>query len=161
MNIKKIFKELVPYIVILIVVVIIRTFLVSPVRVDGDSMLETLKEGNILILNKFDNTYKRFDIVVLDNSVIGKAAIKRIIGMPGEEIEIENGNLYINKQKFEDPYNNFFMSDLDSVTLKGDEYFVMGDNREVSFDSRGFGPVHKKNLSGTVTFGVWPLGKIK
>lgn len=158
---KKIIRELAPYIIILIVVVLFRTFIISPVRVNGDSMDNTLTEGDILFLNKYDNSYERFDIVVIDDSVIGEAAIKRIIGMPGEEIEIENGNLYINKEKFDDPYNNYFMSDLESIILSDDEYFVMGDNRSVSLDSRSFGAVSSSDMLGTVTFGLWPFGSVE
>lgn len=161
MDIKKIYKELIPYVIILVVVFVVRSYFVTPIRVSGDSMLETLTEGDILILNKYDDTYERFDIVVLDESVVGDAAIKRIIGMPGEEIEIENGSLYINKVKFEDPYNNYFMSDLESIVLGEDEYFVMGDNRAVSLDSRSFGAVSESDLLGTVTVGIWPFGEIE
>lgn len=157
---KKFIKELAPYIIIFIVVVLIRSFIVTTVRVSGDSMYDTLSEGDILLLKKYDTDYERFDIVVIDDSVIGEAAIKRIIGMPGEEIEIENGNLYINKEKFDDPYSNYFMSDMESIVLGDDEYFVMGDNRSVSLDSRSFGAVSYDDINGIVSFGLWPFGSI-
>lgn len=160
-GIKKIIKELLPYIIILLVVVIIRTFIATAVKVNGDSMYDTLEDGDILLLNKMDSTYERFDIVVLSDDVIGEAVIKRIIGLPGEEVEIQNGNVYINKVKLEDEYNNYFLSDMESIILSDDEYFVLGDNRAVSLDSRSFGAVSENDVLGTVTFGIFPFGFIE
>ncbi len=153
-------EALVPYIIILVVVILIRSFIVTPVRVNGGSMDDTLNHGHILILNKLDTKYERFDIVVLSDDVIGDAAIKRVIGMPGESIAIENGVLYINQEKAEDPYNTMIMSDMEEITLRSDEYFVMGDNREVSLDSRSFGPVNKEDLEGTASLRLYPFNKM-
>lgn len=161
MNIKKIIKELYPYVVILVVVVIVRTYFVSPIRVSGDSMLETLTEGDILLLNKYDSTYERFDIVVISSTALDKDIIKRVIGMPGEEIEIENGIVYINKEKFDDIYNNYNLSDMESIILGEDEYFVMGDNRANSLDSRSIGAINVSEILGTVTYGIRPFGSIE
>ena len=81
----KFIKSIVPYIIILITVILIRTFIVTPVSVDGSSMYPNLKDGNILLLKKFDKSYSRFDIVVLN---YGKdRLVKRIIGLPGEHVE--------------------------------------------------------------------------
>ena len=81
---KKILKELYPYVVIVVVVVLFRTYIATPVRVDGDSMKDTLHNNDILILNKLDKSYKRFDIVVVNYN--NTKLVKRIIGMPGENI---------------------------------------------------------------------------
>ena len=99
---KKIIKELIPYLIIIVVVVTIRIFIVTPVQVSGDSMRPTLKNREILLLKKYDRSFKRFDIVVIDYD--NDRLIKRIIGLPGETIKIENDKLYINgkyiKQNF-------------------------------------------------------------
>ncbi|MFI3260265.1 MAG: signal peptidase I [bacterium] len=158
---KRLIKELIPYILIFIVVLMIRTFIFTPVRVNGDSMVDTLVDGDILILKKYDTSYERLDIVVLNDNYTSSIVIKRIIGLPGEEIEIENGAVYINKKKIDDIYNNYFLSNMESIILEEDEYFVMGDNRAVSLDSRAFGPVKESDMMGTVTFGIYPFGKIE
>ena len=97
---KKFIKELYPYVVIVVVVVLFRTFIATPVRVDGDSMIDTLHNNDILILNKMDKTYERFNIVVVD--INGTKLVKRIIGLPGENIEYKNNELYINNKKMDD-----------------------------------------------------------
>ena len=97
---KKIIKELYPYFIIIIVVVLFRTFIATPVRVDGSSMVDTLHNNEILILNKLNKSYDRFNIVVIK---YGKSKlVKRIIGLPGESIRYENNVLYINNKAIED-----------------------------------------------------------
>ena len=106
---KKFIKELIPYIVIIIVVVLIRTYIVTPVIVVGDSMVPTLKDGQILLLNKFDykiNDIERYDIVVI--KVGNGEIIKRVIGLPGENIEYRDNTLYINGHEEETIYFGFF-----------------------------------------------------
>ena len=96
----KILKEIIPYIIVIVVALLIRNFIASPVRVNGSSMNNTLYNGDILLLNKLDKKYERFDIVVID---IGPTKIiKRIIGLPGEAIEYKDNALYINNQYVED-----------------------------------------------------------
>lgn len=157
---KKILKELVPYIVILVVVVLIRTFIVTPIIVDGDSMSPTLTDDEMMLLNKL-GSIERNDIVVI-NSEEGYI-IKRVIALPGESIECRDGVIYINDEKYDD---NFASKTDDFVKqfLNDDEYFVMGDNRLVSMDSRVFGAVTKEEILGTTNFVIYPFnkfGKIK
>ena len=83
----KLVKEFIPYVIIIAVVILIRTFIVTPVQVDGHSMDPTLKDHQILILNKWKKDYNRFDIVVIDDGE--ERLIKRIIGLPGETLEME------------------------------------------------------------------------
>ncbi len=154
-------KKLIPYLIIIIVVIIIRSYIVTPVRVNGSSMDDTLKEGDILILNKLEKNFERYDIVVLDKSVVGdSAAIKRVVGLPGEKISIENGNLYINDKKVDDPYNDIIMDDIVPEILGDDEYFVLGDNRAVSLDSRYFGKVNSSDIEGSAELRLFPFNKI-
>ena len=93
----KFIKELIPYIIITAIVILIRTFIVSPVQVDGDSMYPTLKNNEYLILNKFDKSYDRFDIVVLHYR--NERLVKRIVGLPGESIEFKDNKLLVNNKE--------------------------------------------------------------
>ncbi len=153
-------KEILSYVVIIIVVLLIKTFIVTLVRVNGSSMDKTLHEGDIMILNLLDNKHEREEIVVVDKSVEGSLIIKRIIGLPGEKISCKEGTIYINDKKYDDSYANGLTSDFDDITLKDDEYFVLGDNRTVSLDSRYFGPVPEKAIMGSTKIIVFPFNKI-
>ena len=134
----KVIKEVIPYIVIVVVVVLIRTFIITPVRVDGDSMKNTLKNGDILLLYKL-SSIDRFDIIVLDEEKDNEKIIKRVIGLPGETVAIKKGKIYINDKVIDDEYAYGETTDYNKVTLKDDEYFILGDNRLISKDSRYFG----------------------
>jgi len=162
---KKIIKELYPYVVIIIVVVLFRTFIATPVRVDGDSMNDTLNNGDILILNKLAKEYKRFDVVVIDYNKT--KLVKRIIGLPGENIEYNDNKLYINGELIEDietsRTSDFSLKELyDIKTIPDNYYFVMGDNRSHSLDSRDYrvGLIKKENIVGTTIFRLFPFNKI-
>lgn len=154
----KIVKEIIPYLIIIVVVILIRTFIITPVRVDGASMDKTLENGQILLLYKLGNV-KRYDIVVLDEEIEDEIIIKRIIGMPNDTVEIKNGVLYINDEEIEEEYAYGQTSDYDKITLGDDEYFILGDNRPISKDSRYFGPVKKDEIIGKVIFRLWPINK--
>ena len=155
----KFIKEAVPYIIIILVVVLIRVFIITPVRVDGSSMKNTLKDNDILLLYKL-GSIKRNDIVVLDESYDNEIIIKRIIGLPGETVAIKNGKIYINNKEYDDKFAYGETSDYDKLTLGDDEYFILGDNRIVSKDSRYFGPVKEKEIIGKAIFRLFPFNKI-
>ena len=155
-KVKKIIWELIPYIGIIILIIIIRAYIITPVRVDGDSMKKTLEDGDILLLYKMAEI-NRGDIVVLDEKDDNEIIIKRIIGLPGETIEIKHGHIYINDEVIEDNYVYGDTSDYDCITLADDEYFILGDNRLISKDSRYFGPVKESDLMGEVVFRIWPF----
>ena len=123
----KVIKEVIPYIVIVVVVVLIRTFIITPVRVDGDSMKNTLKNGDILLLYKL-SSIDRFDIIVLDEEKDNEKIIKRVIGLPGETVAIKKGKIYINDKVIDDEYAYGETSDYNKVTLRDDEYFILGDS---------------------------------
>ena len=156
----KYLKELYPYIIIIVVVVLIRTFIVTPIRVNGDSMVPTLESKEIMILKKYDKSFERFDIVVVDKSVEGSNLIKRVIGLPNEKIKCKDGKIYINGKKIDDVYGFGETEDFLEITLKDNEYFVMGDNREVSLDSRSFGAVFESELKGTTNLVIFPFSKV-
>lgn len=165
----RIIKELIPYIVIIVVVVLFRTFIATPVVVSGSSMDPTLKNGEILILNKLATNYNRYDIVVLDAIINGKKEriVKRIIALPGENIEYKDHSLYINGKKMRDDFKNdtddFSLEELEGIEeIKEGYYFVMGDNRDNSLDSRDsrVGLVKKEDIIGRPVIRIWPLNKI-
>ncbi|MEG2322474.1 MAG: signal peptidase I [Bacilli bacterium] len=159
----KFIKELIPYAVILLVVVLIRTFIVTPVIVDGSSMEKTLFDGNILLLKKYDKHYDRFDVVVFDYN--DTKLIKRIIGLPGETVKYVDGLLYINDKVIDDKFSNitanFSLSKLGLDVIPEGYYFVMGDNRNKSSDSRVIGLISKDVINGSTSFKLWPTGFIK
>lgn len=175
--------DYVPYIIIILFVVIIRTFIATPVRVDGPSMNPTLHDGQVMLLYKLApklHGYDRFDIVVVKNEKT--KLIKRIIGLPGENIRYEIkedgdktiSNLYINgklvsEDKFlsEEKQNQTCsiggkgnICSEDGITLGKDEYFIMGDNRGNSKDSRVIGAVTKKEFVGKTNIRLFPFNKI-
>lgn len=166
---KKVLNEVYPYIVIIVVVVLFRTFVATPVRVNGASMESTLNDGDILILNKINNSYNRFDIVVIDKKLMGKKTklVKRIIGLPGESIEYKDNNLYINGELVDDisisRTSNFTLQGLYNLDkIPEDYYFVMGDNRNNSSDSRDYrvGLIKKSEIIGTTKIRLFPFTKI-
>ncbi|MBR3229481.1 MAG: signal peptidase I [Bacilli bacterium] len=157
-------KEIIPYLVIIIVVVLIRTFVITPIRVDGLSMYSTLNDGDILLLEKYDKAFKRFDIVVFTNGE--DRLIKRVIGLPGDKIEYKNNKLYINgkykKEKFltnNQKTFDFSLEDIGYKKIPKDYYFVLGDNRTNSTDSRILGLIKKEKIQGKANFTVLPLSK--
>ena len=149
-------KELLPYIIIVVVIVVIRTFFFTPIRVNGDSMNPTLIDGEIMILNKIDKI-ERFEIVVIKHQ--NEFLIKRIVGFPKEKIVYIEGKLYINDKEVKDPYKNDFEIGHFSIELNEDEYFVLGDNRDNSLDSRYIGPINKKNIVGTTKIVMYPFDR--
>ena len=165
----RIIKQLIPYVVIILVVVLIRTFIATPVIVSGSSMDPTLKNGQVLILNKLAKKYMRDDIVVIDAKINGKKEriVKRVIGLPGETLEYKDGFLYINGKRTHDDFVDKTRDfTLERVTGKKkipeNYYFVMGDNRRNSLDSRDtrVGLVKKSDIIGKPILRIWPLNKM-
>lgn len=160
-------KELLPYIGIILVVVLIRTFIITPVRVDGPSMEPTLHDGDILLLKKFNNKLQRFDVVVLNYQ--NEKLVKRIIGLPGEKVAYIDNHLYINGNIVEESFisedtENFSLRELGVDQIPKGYYFVVGDNRDNSLDSRYLGLIKEEDIKGEVVFCLFPLkdfGKIK
>ncbi len=155
----KIIKDLIPYLGIIAFVVIIRTFIVTPIFVQGESMVPTLNGKEVMLLKKYDTSYNRFDIVVVNKNVNGDNLIKRVIGLPGEKIRYRNQTLYINDQEIKDVYAYGRTDDFQEVTLGKDEYFLMGDNRQISLDSRSLGVIKKSEIEGTVGIIIYPFNE--
>ena len=172
---KSILKDIISYALIILVVVTIRIFIFDPVRVDGPSMDTTLTNGEIVILNKFEYRKKdieRYDVVVIKitdpSSKETKQIIKRVIGLPNEVIEIKDNKVYADGKELDSSFtssksDDFDMSKIGLKKIPGDSYLVMGDNREVSLDSRysEVGTIKKEQITGKASIVLWPLNKIK
>ncbi len=158
---KKIWNEIKDYIFIIIAVVLIRTFIITPAIVDGGSMDNTLENGQLVLINKFIYRFddiNRFDIVVINNDEDSDKIIKRVIGLPNEIIEYRDNVLYINGKKVEAEIG--FIETEDFIAKTGaNEYFVLGDNRPISKDSRYFGSFKKDDIIGRVTIRLYPFSK--
>ena len=163
-KISKFLKGTVPYIVIIIAVVLVRRYIITPVQVEGLSMYSTLDNKEILLLKKYDKSYQRFDIVVFNYN--NAKLIKRVIGLPGETVEYKNGKLYINGKYVAESFLNnnvtadFTLEELGYDKIPDGYYFVMGDNRTNSTDSRIIGLIPSEDIEGTTNFAIFPLDKI-
>lgn len=154
---------------VLVLTWVIITFVGQRTRVDGRSMMNTLHDGDNLIVEKLSYRFsdpKRFDIIVFPPTGKKEYYIKRIIGLPGETVQIdENGNIYINGELLEENYGAETIQNpgraAKSITLGDDEYFVMGDNRNNSKDSRSeeVGNVKRSQIIGRAWLRIWPLNK--
>ena len=160
---KETIRELIIYGSVILAIILIRTFVITPVRVNGTSMYSTLNDGEIMILNKLDykfNDIKRFDIVVVKTD--SNKIIKRVIGLPGETIRYVDNTLYINDKKIDEPYlkdktDDFDLQELGYDRIPDDCYFVLGDNRDNSSDSRVIGPVKKSQIEGSASLVLFPF----
>lgn len=148
---------------IALILVLLRLFAFHLVRIEGNSMRDTLNSGDIVLVTRFDyrfgGTAERGDIVECRFPGRVDAYVKRVIGLPGETVEIRDGRTWIDAALLEEPY--VFSSQEDySIALGEDEYLVLGDNRAESYDSRAsdMGPVSGRDLLGRVRFRIWPPG---
>lgn len=156
---KNYFKEFIPYLIIILFVVFLKAYVISPIRVNGVSMNPTLDDRDIMLLDEVSYYFTdihRFDIVVVCQE--DEYLIKRVIGLPGEEICYEDDKLYIDGEYMEEDYDRKETNDF-STKLGEDEYFVMGDNRTNSTDSRIFGPVSKEEIVGKTSFTILPFSR--
>ncbi|MFJ8100021.1 signal peptidase I [Lysinibacillus sp. NPDC096212] len=165
----------------LLVAFLIKYFLFTPVLVKGVSMEPTLVDHDRVIVNKIGPKFKsidRFDIVVINNIMIDNVEeniIKRVIGLPGDKIEYKDDQLYINGEKYSEPYLDQYKKvlkdpgsltydftldqDLGETTVPEGYYFVLGDNRRKSNDSRNpeLGFIPKEKIMGTTSIICWPI----
>lgn len=164
--------ELIEFVaIVLAVLMVIRVFIAEPHKVSGSSMVPNFHDGDYIITNKLAlklSDIKREEVVILqdplDNS---KVFIKRIIGLPGETLKLQNGKIYINERLLDEPYlpnglltpGNSFLKEGDEITIPEGNYFVMGDNRGNSSDSREWGYLNKELVIGQAFLRYWPLAK--
>ncbi len=177
MNKEKIKKEVISWIktiVISLIIALVITSIVRPTIVKESSMYPTLVENDFMFVNRVVykiNEPQRGDIVVFDSEleiVEGsgeyKKLVKRIIGLPGEDIQITGGNVYINDELYKEEYIDTMptFGDVD-LTVPDGHYFVMGDNRPVSLDSRSerVGTVDGETIYGKIFVRLFPINKIQ
>ena len=169
-KVKDIIGMVVYFLIVVAVMVFVVKFIGQRTVVIGDSMQTTLSDGDNLITDKITYRFrdpKRFDIVVFPfKENTSKLLIKRIIGMPGEMVQIKNGKVYINGYELQENYGIAVMNDAglasEPILLGEDEYFVLGDNRNNSQDSRfsSVGNVSRSDLIGRAWVRLWHLDKI-
>ena len=142
---------------------LIITFLYQPVRVEGTSMMPGLQDQERLFINKFEYHFEpihRDDVVVFHFPLDpAKSYIKRVIALPGDTLRIDDGQVYLNGKALKESYVPMRFRDDRSypeTVLSQNEYFVMGDHRLISSDSRDFGPVNRNLIYGKATFVYWP-----
>ena len=143
--------------------VIMVLFLYQPVRVEGTSMLPRLEDSDRLFINKFVYHFtaiERGDVVVFHYPRDPeKSYIKRVIALPGDTLRIDHGSVFVNGTLLREPYVPRVYRDNRSVAemvIPADSYYMMGDHRSISSDSRDFGPVDRSLIYGKATFVYWP-----
>jgi signal peptidase I len=169
------FLDIIETIVIaLSIFLIIYLFVASPHQVNGQSMVPNFQSGDYVLSDKISyrvGNPKRGDVIVFHapeaaNCPKGTGCdfIKRVIGLPGESVTVHDNHLYVNEKQLEEPYIPKDFQILPGNATKGravvlgpDEYFVSGDNRPFSSDSRAWGPIHKSDIVGKAFFRYWPV----
>ncbi|MDO5695261.1 MAG: signal peptidase I [Eubacteriales bacterium] len=168
-RLRSIRRTLISWVVVLVVIVLINVYIGRLVRVDGHSMDPNLSHGQLLIMDKITYRFrapKRNEIVIFPHG--DKLFIKRVIGLPGETVQIRDGQFYINGQLLADKYGKepiaqtMYGRAVHEVRLGADEYFCVGDNRNHSGDSRldSVGNVHRDDIRGRAIFRLTPFREI-
>jgi len=148
---------------------LVRYFLFKPFYVKGQSMEPTYHENEYLIIDEISYRLrepKRGDVIVFHAPVGEDYYLKRIIGMPNERVKLENNKIIIYNEQYpqgivmEEKYLTEETGGQVSFDLKADEYFVLGDNRDSSYDSRRFGPIKQSAIVGRTWFRGWPIHRI-
>ena len=152
--------EVVPYIIVIVVVIVIKLFIITPIRVNGPSMNDTLHNNDIMLLDEISYKFsgiERFDIVVIkyDNEFL----IKRVIGLPGEKVEYKDNQLYINGKKIKENFKHAETANIKKIEVPEGEYYVLGDNRVNSTDSRIIGTISIKDIKGTTSLTIYPFNR--
>ena len=161
-------RELFEVVVLAVILYFGISFAVQTVHVEGLSMFGTLNDNDYLIANKIDyrlHAPQRGDIIILRPPTLSTTDyIKRVIALPGERLLIKDGHVYINGHLLEEPYLpeawtvGTDYGGPNGTVIPANEYFVMGDNRNRSQDSRVFGPINRDRIDGKAWFRIWPLG---
>jgi signal peptidase I len=146
----------------------LRTFVIQQYYISGPSMKESLYQNERIIVNKLAYRFgsvHRFDVVVFDRmNQEHDDLVKRVIGLPGDTVEMRDCVVFVNGEMLNEPYlseddkTNCGVDNMPLASLAPNTYFVMGDNRSESLDSRAFGAIEKTAIVGRATVRVWPLG---
>lgn len=172
---KEVFDIIKIFLLCFVAVYLITTFIAKPIKIEGDSMYPILEDTEIGVTNVFSAKYgdiKRGDVVIIYAKDNDEFWVKRIIGLPNETISGKDDHVLINGKVLDEPYlnteyvknirkNEAFTKDFNEVKLGKDDYFLMGDNRIVSHDSRARGPFQRKDIVGKNAVIIYPFEKIK
>ncbi|MEG0841769.1 MAG: signal peptidase I [Erysipelotrichaceae bacterium] len=172
---KECFDILKIFIICSVVVYLITTFIAKPIKIEGDSMYPVLEDTEIGITNVFSAKYldiKRGDVVIIYAKDNDEFWVKRVVGLPNETISGKDDHVLINGKILDEPYlntpyvnnirkNEAFTKDFNQVKLGKEDYFLMGDNRIVSHDSRARGPFKRDDIVGKNAIIIYPFDKIK
>ena len=169
LSIREFIIDFVKLVIVIVVILFLMIYVVSVTQVVGSSMSSTLQNHDVLVLNKFKYRFtdiKRGDIISFEYADT-KYLIKRVIGLPGDAISIRDNTLYINGEVYVENYlaeglvyDDFELSSLGYDVISDDMYFVLGDNRLDSLDSREIGLISRDEVIGKVSFRIWPLNKL-
>jgi signal peptidase I len=174
---KSVRKEILSWVLTLAAAVaialLVRTFLFEPIRVDGESMTDTLQNGELMFVTKPEyilGSPSRQDVIICRYPKRKEYFVKRLVALPGDTVEIKYdketsvNTVYVNGQAVDEPYLTPSRNDKDNsmaqITLKDDEYFVLGDNRDNSNDSRYVGALHRSQIVGHVRFVFFPFSEV-
>lgn len=170
---KELLKSFIELAVVAVVTYLVFTYVVMPIRIQGTSMASTLAHEDMALVDAIglkQNGVERFDVVIVDCKALNETIIKRVIGLPGETIEYKKDKLYVDgkyvKEDFLDQefkeaskqmYNSMYFTQDYKITLGQNEYFVVGDNRLNSKDSRVLGPFGIEDFLGKNGFVIYPF----
>lgn len=160
------YNWILPVAIAIVLAIIIRFFIGGATTVSGTSMEPTLENGDFLLVSKIPTYFKKYhrgDILIIDSPDLDEYYVKRLIGLPGETVEIKDGKVYINGKWMKEYYTSEDTASYANTKWKlgNNEYFVMGDNRAsgASNDSRLFGPIPAEHIKAVSRFRIWPITK--
>lgn len=170
---KETLKNIIELVIVAAVTYVVFTYVVKPVRIEGTSMMNTVANKDMALMDAIglsQNGVERFDVVIVNCESLNESLIKRVIGLPGETIEYKNDRLYVDGKYVAEPfldkefmeeskeiYNSLLFTHDFQITLGADEYFVVGDNRLNSKDSRALGAFHLEDFIGKNGFVIYPF----
>ena len=152
-------------IVAVVSIYLVYAFIAQPFKVDGKSMEPNFSTGDYLIVDEITYRFRepvRGEVIVLHNPTNEEEFfIKRVVGLPGEQILVSDNKVFVDGERIDEEYlsTDIKMSDTPPFELREDEFFVMGDNRGSSFDSRDWGPLGRHQIVGVVRIRFWPFGE--
>ena len=169
---KPLWREIVEWVLVIVVAVVaallIRTFIFEPVRVDGNSMLETLHNNEYMIVTKYQYLFgdpERFDVIICHYPGRGRTNfVKRVVGIPGDTVAVHGGVLYVNGEAVEEEYIDYRPNyEYPETVVEEGHYFVLGDNRSNSNDSHvpGVGQLERDQIKGKVRLVAWPFADFR